>query len=384
MEERRKSKEEQQAEALENMNYNTEESNEYIDAMGDKLNVIEKTDNDFSSKVKVDYIPHSANKRQYAEEEGYIRVHKKDMPGGDFYEDDLYFDIRPATVTEIKNFSTINEEDGAEATARLDEILSKCVKVYYWRTITDVDGDEKEVTKPASYRKINVIDRFYLLFLIREITFENKKAYKIPYEHGDCGHEGEAILKPQNLYYVRFEDLSNNIKEFFDSEKKRFVFHTKFRDEPYEFAPHTIGLEADLISYLRKEATKRRNKATRTENNNMPDNLISAHEFSFMKNKLYMFPGITGMKEDEIKRRIKKYRKEGDDSDINSIEELEFIKMVTDEISKLGLKGMKIICENCGEEIHIENLFPKGLSALFLDVVNEDEGSGNPFDRFVR
>lgn len=323
-----------------------------------EMKVLEETRSLSGSSKKVDFIPLSDNKKKKNEE--WIEIPLESLPGRHFYPNDFVIQIRPASIKEIKEYSVIREDDINDITSKLNNIIRACTKVFRQQ------GDRK---MNLSYKHIKIIDRYQIIFYIRDITFQNRREYNIPYTHDECGHEGEVTLNPQHIEYVTFEDLDERIKEFFDEEEKVFVFDTPYRDEPYKFGIPTIGLDADCLQYIMNESYKRKKP-------------ISAAEVSFFDSMAMLFPDKTGMSQEELSMRIQKYKKleEG----VTTLDEFEFIQMVTKELSKIKTKGLKVKCGGCGEDIHIDNLFPDGISSLFISSVDLSKEAGNPFAKHIR
>jgi len=93
---------------------------------------------------------------------------------GMFYDSNTQVAIRAATVSEIRHWSTIDENDLLGIDDMLNFIIEKCCRI-------------KVPGKPGTYKDLKEIDRFYLIFAIRDYTFkngENKMYVNVTTEEG--------------------------------------------------------------------------------------------------------------------------------------------------------------------------------------------------------
>ena len=90
---------------------------------------------------------------------GYLNVPLDTLPSqGRYYPENTRISIRAARVGEIREFSTIDENDPKDVTDKMTYIISQCCKIYYGNV-------------PGHYKDIIVADRIVLIFKIRELTF---------------------------------------------------------------------------------------------------------------------------------------------------------------------------------------------------------------------
>ena len=106
---------------------------------------------------------------------GYLNVPLDTLPSqGRYYPENTRISIRAARVGEIREFSTIDENDPKDVTDKMTYIISQCCKIYYGNV-------------PGHYKDIIVADRIVLIFKIRELTFvDGQSSMKIPVPSGAC------------------------------------------------------------------------------------------------------------------------------------------------------------------------------------------------------
>ena len=91
---------------------------------------------------------------------GYVKLKLQNLPSqGRFYRDDFEIHIRPASVREIRDFSTMDEESVKDVDDKLNNIIVSCTKIMY--------GNQR-----GSYKDILEEDRIYVLLEIKQLTFK--------------------------------------------------------------------------------------------------------------------------------------------------------------------------------------------------------------------
>ena len=152
---------------------------------------------------------------KYNDNLGYMRIDLQSLPtGGLFYPDDTIIRIRAARGSEIKHWSTMNDQD-INQISQVDDILNyiieKCVNV-------DIPS------KPgSSWKDLKDIDRFYLLLAIREFTFlEGDNELMVPIS------ENKSV--PVTKEMIDFIKIPDEIMKHYSPDEKCFVFHLANKD----------------------------------------------------------------------------------------------------------------------------------------------------------
>ena len=92
---------------------------------------------------------------------GYIEFDTANLPsGGNFYRSDMKIHIRPARVGEIRDFSTMDEQNIKDVDDKLNNMLMMCIKINFGKGA-------------GSYKDLMEEDRIYLLLALRELTFKD-------------------------------------------------------------------------------------------------------------------------------------------------------------------------------------------------------------------
>jgi len=263
---------------------------------------------------------------------GYIKLDLANFPsGGQFYREDFEIHIRSARVGEIREFSTVDEENILDVDEKLNSLLVNCTKIMY--------GNQR-----GSYRDVLEEDRIYLILSIRELTFkegENKLMMPVGRKKcktGTCKSQESVELKTNNLQFNEQDEL---IEKYYDYENKCFTVPTKSHGELI-IAPPTIGVMRAITDWIRKR-----------EEGNLP----------WDKSSLSILPYIQrewrGFNDKEIFSAITSFQ--GWDASKFSI----VYRLV--EKAKIGVKPeFNYPCESCGEEVTVPLTFPGGIKALFI------------------
>jgi len=263
---------------------------------------------------------------------GYIKLDLMNFPsGGQFYREDFEIHIRAARVGEIREFSTLDEENILDVDEKLNSLLVNCTKIMY--------GNQR-----GSYRDVLEEDRIYLILSIRELTFkdgENKLMMPVGKKNcktGTCKSQESMELRTGNL---QFNDKDDLLEKYYDYENKCFTVATKSHGS-LTIAPPTIGVMRSITDWIRKR-----------EEENLP----------WDKSSLAILPYIQrewrGFNDKEIFSAITNFQ--GWDASKYSI----IYRLV--EKAKIGVKPeFAFPCDSCGEEVAVPLTFPGGIKALFI------------------
>jgi hypothetical protein len=171
-----------------------------------------------------------------ANELGWKNVPLENLPsGGSFYEPGTQVAIRAASVAEIRHWSTIDENDLLGVDDMLNYIIDKCARI-------------KVPGKPGTYKDLKEIDRFYLIFAIRDYTFkngENKMYVTVTNEEGL--EEKVEVTKDVIDYFNADERMMN----YFNHEERCFDIRMKNGENFKMFLP-TLGTMLFIKNYLKQ------------------------------------------------------------------------------------------------------------------------------------
>ncbi len=274
------------------------------------------TDIPFLSKKEVD------NSR--VDDLQYFNFDVRELPCGLFYPTGTLFMVRPAQVKEIQSYSMVDNENFYDIVQKMNDMLQSCIRIKY------PDG------KIGSYLDVKDQDRLYLIFLIRELTFQQGNNLAVTTKCG-CGNEFQLELKRDNFAY---HEVDEKLSKYFNQSTSTYQFNT-VNGKQFEITPPNIGLQKAFTDYIIKENNEKRSP-----------------NLAFLKIIPFMLAGRTTITYDGIKAKL---------AEFESIDDISF-QFLNGAVSKMtfGIKELKKSCGECGEEVHTDMQFPNGASGIFV------------------
>jgi hypothetical protein len=231
--------------------------------------------------------------------------------------------VRAAKVTEIQAYSMVDDTNFADMIEKMNGILQACVRLKY------TDGSI------GSYLDIKDPDRYYLIFLIRELTFQQGNSLTLT-KKCTCGEELKIEFKRENFI---FYESNPKLEQYFSESRRSYIFTVTNGDE-FELCVPNIGLQKSFTEYIIKETSEKRQP-----------------NLSFLKIIPFMLPGKSSISYEGIKAKLVEFEK------LNG-ESFQFLNAAVGKII-FGIKELKKIC-TCGEEVHTDFQFPNGASSIFV------------------
>jgi len=247
----------------------------------------------------------------------------KELPCGEFYPSGTVFMVRPAQVREIQAYSMVDDNNFYDIVEKMNDILQSCVRVKY------PDG------KVGSYIEVKDQDRLFLVFLIRELTFQQGNSLTVN-SKCSCGEDVQMELKRDHF---SFHEIDEKLERYFSASTRTYHFST-INGREFELTPPNIGLQKSFTDYILKESNEKR-----TPN------------LSFLKIIPFMLAGRTSITYEGIKAKLKEFEEIDDIS-------FQFLNAAVGKMT-FGIKELKKKCA-CGEEVHTDMQFPNGASGIFV------------------
>ena len=247
----------------------------------------------------------------------------KELPCGEFYPSGTVFMVRPAQVREIQAYSMVDDNNFYDIVEKMNDILQSCVRVKY------SDG------KIGSYIEVKDQDRLFLVFLIRELTFQQGNSLTVN-SKCSCGQDVQMELKRDHF---SFHEIDEKLERYFSASTRTYHFST-INGREFELTPPNIGLQKSFTEYILKESNEKR-----TPN------------LSFLKIIPFMLAGRTSVTYEGIKAKLKEFEEIDDIS-------FQFLNAAVGKMT-FGIKELKKKC-SCGEEVHTDMQFPNGASSIFV------------------
>lgn len=261
----------------------------------------------------------------------YSNINLDILPSGRFYPRGTKISIRAAKVFEIQAYSMVDDNNFVDITEKMNELLS--------RNVIFIHSDGTK----GSYRDLKDSDRVYLIFMIRELTFQGGNTLTKEVTCPKCGKEFQIPFRatPSAELPVTFElhEPNQNIEKFYDKEKQSYELI--YNNISWSLAPPTIGIQEDFYAEIKRIV----------QNDKKPD-------VAFMKIMPFLLHNQNGISEESIKVKLKEF---------NSMNDLILFQGLNNVVNSMtcGIKGLKMKCSECGMEVHTDLTFPGGASTLF-------------------
>ena len=268
----------------------------------------------------------------------YLSVDLSVLPLGIFYQSGTKIKIRAAKVHEVQAYSVVDDQNFLDVTEKMNQLLSSCVKVIL------PNGNN------GSYKDLKDGDRLYIIFMIRELTFQkgNSLAKEITCSH--CSNEFtipfRATANAESPKTFVNNDMPESLEKFFNKELKCFEFN--INGGTYRLAPPSIGIQEIFYGDIK----------TKVQSQKTPN-------VAFLKIIPFMLYDRITITNDGIKVKEDEFKKM----------EMYTFQVINQAVDKMlfGLKGLKMNCPECDGEVSSDMSFPNGASSLFVipDYFNE-------------
>lgn len=263
-----------------------------------------------------------------ANEIGMKPIPLNNLPsGGLFYEPGTEIAIRAARVEEIRHFSTIDESDIIDLDDKLNYIIERCARI----RIPGVGVN--------SYKDILEIDRFYLVFAIRELTFsegENKIQMKMPCQ--ECQNVDIIDINRDHFHLI---NLDEKLHKFFNPDKRCFSFKTKTGEE-FDIFFATLGVTEFIKRYIKAKAER---------GQKFDQAFLTLAPFLFKDWRLLTDASFNDANHETLRW---------------SLEKMSIMFGIIEKFRNSGSNEIIHQCSVCGTEVRQPITFPGGYKSLFI------------------
>ena len=261
----------------------------------------------------------------------FLNVDLNTLPGSIFYKKGTRILIRSASVTEIQAFSVIDENSPIDILDGINNLLKSCIKYF------QPNGNL------GSYKDVKDCDKIFLIFMIRELTFQANNTLSKTIECDFC--KSEVVIPyratPSSIQrtFINYE-INDKLVKYYDSDEAAIALN--INGTIWHLAPPTIGLSECFIKDI-KDKVQSGDATNRAFLTIIPYTMIGANSISI----------------DGIKAKLKQFKSlDGDTFQILN----KTIKLMVFGINKLSMK-----CTNCEAEVLTDFVFPCKLADFLVD-----------------
>ena len=178
-----------------------------------------------------------------ASEIGWKNIPMDSLPtGGHFYPEGTQIAIRSASVSEIRHWSTIDQNDLLSMDDMLNFIIEKCCRI-------------KIPNRSTTHRNLVELDRFYLIFAIRDLTFKNGENKLVITVSDDNGVEEKIEVTKDSLDYFNPDE---RLQKYYDSSERCFKIQMK-NGESFNIYLPTLGIMNFIKNFIKKKQNENKN-----------------------------------------------------------------------------------------------------------------------------
>lgn len=225
-------------EARDQINNPNTESAMTEEVTAEMLNVVESNG---LGKVNMDTFGQARPEKTADQFLGWMVLDQEELPSkGKFYPHETVIKIRSARASEIRHFSTMDENNYIDMEEKLNHIVEMCTQI--------TAGDKR-----LSYKDILEEDRIVLLLSIRDLTFpepENKLILK-----GKTEHTKVAVDIELSSRYLVATQVPTEIEAYYSSKERTYVIKTRSAGE-VRMRPPSIGVMQEITKYLKDRQEK--------------------------------------------------------------------------------------------------------------------------------
>lgn len=207
-----------------------------------QINTADYISNDDTTETTEQSATVRSNKTETTREirSAFLPINVETLPSkGYFYDPNIDIAIRALTTTEIKLYSSMDEDDIFDVNRALADVLNSTVSIV-------LQG------RRLSYKYLSEFDKIYLIFLIQERTkkFEQRETNivtqsRCPY----CDTLNEKTLERGTLGYYQ---VDSNLMQYYSPEERCFVFNHSSFDTPLKIYIPCIGTTEYITEYMRQ------------------------------------------------------------------------------------------------------------------------------------
>ena len=246
---------------------------------------------------------------------------------GLFYPEGSRLLIKPAGVSIIRHFSTVDDTNPLELNDAFDYILENLVRF----NIPDMS---------PSFKNLKDIDKLSVILHVRDATFKNGESRIVSNISCSCGNSDEKTLKWSDFEFFAF---NSELMKYYNPETK--IFQVKFSDPMQSDVGLTlpsIGMRTFVQKYITSKIRQRK-----------------SYDKAFATISPYIMDNWVSMTEDF-------YETQSDDSLTWTTSQFAAFVRIVDMIKKSTVSRIRHKCSKCGAEVTAPSSFRGGIKSLFI------------------
>jgi len=172
---------------------------------------------------------------------GFVDVFPNKLPSeGKYYSADFRFKIKSATFDQIKDYSSMREEDIYDVDEHVKKIMDANINI--------TRGDKGL----GNYKDLSQTDKIFFIFAVRDRTMlvqQREKKIKQTIECMHCGHKNNIEINNDTFDYY---NIPKGITKWYDEQERCFIIKDpEIGEAPLKIYIPTVGVIQHVGDYIK-------------------------------------------------------------------------------------------------------------------------------------
>ncbi len=259
---------------------------------------------------------------------GWYEVPLESLPTkGMFYPDGSRLLIKPANVSIIRHFSTVDDTNPLELNDAFDYILENLVRF-------------NVPNMPPTYKNLKDIDKLSVILHVRDATFKNGESKIVSDISCSCGNVDEKVLRWNDFEFFSF---TPELMKYYNPEAK--IFQIQFQntmESDIGLTLPSIGIRNFIQKYVTQKIRQKK-----------------SYDRAFAN----IAPFIM---DDWMSINDRYYEQQLENSGTWTTNQFAAFVRIIDLIKKSTISRIKHKCTSCGAEVTAPSSFRGGIKSLFI------------------
>ncbi len=259
---------------------------------------------------------------------GWYEVPLESLPTkGMFYPDGSRLLIKPANVSIIRHFSTVDDTNPLELNDAFDYILENLVRF-------------NVPNMPPTYKNLKDIDKLSVILHVRDATFKNGESKIVSDISCSCGNVDEKVLRWNDFEFFSF---TPELMKYYNPEAK--IFQIQFQntmESDIGLTLPSIGIRNFIQKYVTQKIRQKK-----------------SYDRAFAN----IAPFIM---DDWMSINDRYYDQQLENSGTWTTNQFAAFVRIIDLIKKSTISRIKHKCTSCGAEVTAPSSFRGGIKSLFI------------------
>jgi hypothetical protein len=194
--------------------------------------------------VKTDEVISAEDRKEYAKEAktiGFVDLFPDKFPSEcKYYGVDWRFRIKSATFDEVKDYSSMREEDIYDVDEHLQRIMESNIEI------------TRGKLGRGSYKDLSQTDKIFSIFAVRDRTMMTQQREKKIFQTVECPHDGHKNKVEINNDIFDYYKIPAGITKWYNDIERCFIIDDKsLGEQPLKIFIPTVGVIQHISEYIK-------------------------------------------------------------------------------------------------------------------------------------